>query len=108
MTLDKILSKDGELDKYVPQRDDEVVYKGEMDEIAIDQTLKYLVLKSKATPANPAGELMIIRIYQPLLCVTVTGHMQVSLLHVMLCRILLVSKAAIPTSKYLPIHFLGF
>jgi hypothetical protein len=34
-----------------------------MDEIAIDQTLKYLVLKSKATPANPAGELMIIRIY---------------------------------------------
>ena len=63
LTLDKILSKDGELDKYVPQRDGEMLYKGEMDEIAIDQTLKYLVLKSKATPANPAGELMIIRIY---------------------------------------------
>lgn len=63
LTLDKILSKDGELDKYVPQRDGDVLYKGEMDEIAIDQTLKYLVLKSKATPANPAGELMIIRIY---------------------------------------------
>lgn len=63
LTLDKILSKDGELDKYVPQRDGEMLYKGEMGEIAIDQTLKYLVLKSKATPANPAGELMIIRIY---------------------------------------------
>lgn len=63
LTLDKILSKDGELDKYIPQRDGDVLYKGEMDEIAIDQTLKYLVLKSKATPANPAGELMIIRIY---------------------------------------------
>lgn len=63
LTLDKILSKDGELDKYVPQRDGEVIYKGEMDETLIDQTIKYLVLKSKATPANPAGELMVIRIY---------------------------------------------
>lgn len=63
LSLDKVLSKDGELDKYEPQRDGEVLFKSEMDAVAIDQTVKYLVLKSKAVPSRPAGELMIIRAY---------------------------------------------
>lgn len=63
LTLDKVLSKDGELDRYQPQRDGDVLFKNEVDEVAIDQRVKYLVLKSKATPARPAGELMVIRAY---------------------------------------------
>lgn len=63
LTLDKVLSKDGELDKYACQRDGDVYFDGGDGEIAIDQSLKYLVLKSKATPARPSGELMVIRAY---------------------------------------------
>ncbi|MGP4848685.1 phage portal protein family protein, partial [Marinobacter sp. 1Y8] len=37
--------------------------KTEDDNIEINQTIKYLVLTSKAVPARPAGELMIVRAY---------------------------------------------
>lgn len=63
LTIDKVLSKDGELDKYTPQRDGSVLLKTEDDSIEIDQTVKYLVLTSKAVPARPAGEMMIVRAY---------------------------------------------
>lgn len=63
LTIDKVLSKDGELDKYTPQRDGSVLLATEDDSIEIDQTIKYLVLTSKAVPARPAGEMMIVRAY---------------------------------------------
>ncbi|MGP4950714.1 phage portal protein family protein [Psychrobacter sp. T6-1] len=63
LTLDSILSKDGELDNYTPMRDGSVQLKTEDEPIEINQSIKYLVLTSKAVPARPAGELMIVRAY---------------------------------------------
>ncbi len=63
LTIDKVLSKDGELDNYTPQRDGSVLLATEDDAIEINQTIKYLVLTSKAVPARPAGEMMIVRAY---------------------------------------------
>lgn len=63
LTLHSLLSKDGELDKYIPQRDGSVLLATEDDSIEINQVIKYLVLTSKAVPARPAGELMIVRAY---------------------------------------------
>lgn len=63
LTLAQLLSKDGELDSYTPLRDGTVTFSVEEDVIEIDQTIKYLVLKNKAVPARPAGELLVIRAY---------------------------------------------
>lgn len=63
LTLHSLLSKDGELDNYTPMRDGTMQLKTEEDSIEINQTIKYLVLTSKAVPARPAGELMIVRAY---------------------------------------------
>ncbi len=63
LTLHSLLSKDGELDNYTPMRDGSMQLKTEDDTIEINQTIKYLVLTSKAVPARPAGELMIVRAY---------------------------------------------
>lgn len=63
LTLGQLLSKDGELDSYTPLRDGTVTFSVEEDVIEIDQTIKYLVLKNKAVPARPAGELLVIRAY---------------------------------------------
>lgn len=63
LTLHSLLSKDGELDNYTPQRDGSMLLKTEDDSIEINQAIKYLVLTSKAVPARPAGELMIVRAY---------------------------------------------
>lgn len=63
LSIDSVLSKDGELDNYTPMRDGSVLLKTEDESIAIDQAIKYLVLTSKAVPARPAGEMMIVRAY---------------------------------------------
>lgn len=63
LTLDKLASKDGELDKYTPRRDGSVLFAIEDGNIEINQTVKYLVLTNKAVPARPAGELLVIRAY---------------------------------------------
>lgn len=63
LTLDKVLSKDGELDKYTPKRDGTVILKTDNEEVEINQHIKYLVLTSKAVPSRPSGEMMIIRAY---------------------------------------------
>lgn len=63
LTLDKVASKDGELDKYTPRRDGSVLFAIEDGSIEINQAVKYLVLTNKAVPARPAGELLVIRAY---------------------------------------------
>lgn len=63
LSIDSVLSKDGELDNYTPMRDGSVLLKTEDESIAIDQAIKYLVLTSRAVPARPAGEMMIVRAY---------------------------------------------
>lgn len=67
LVIDQVLSKDGELDKYVPKRDGSVVFSGEQGEMTIDQVAKCLVLKSRAVPARPAGEMMIVKTYPAVL-----------------------------------------
>lgn len=61
--IKEFLSKDGELDKYTPKRDGSVTVNVNGVDIAIEQTVKHIVLKSKAVPARPYGEMMIIRAY---------------------------------------------
>lgn len=63
LTLKALLSKDGELDNYTPQRDGTVLLQIEDESIEINQVVKYLVLTSNAVPARPAGEMMIVRAY---------------------------------------------
>lgn len=63
LSLKSLLSKDGELDLYTPKRDGSVVMNYNGEDVAIDQQVKYLVLTSKAVPARPAGEMMVIRAY---------------------------------------------
>lgn len=62
-TIAQVLNKDGELDRYSPKRDGNVLLTADSGEIVLDQKVKYLVLRSKAVPARPAGEMMILRAY---------------------------------------------
>lgn len=62
-TIAQVLNKDGELDRYNPKRDGNVLLTADSGEIVLDQKMKYLVLRSKAVPARPAGEMMILRAY---------------------------------------------
>lgn len=61
--INQFLSKDGELDKYTPKRDGSVTIDENGQAVAIEDTIKHVVLKSKAVPARPYGEMMIIRAY---------------------------------------------
>lgn len=63
LKLHQLASKDGELDNYTPKRDGSVHLTLEDESVEIDQVIKYLVLTSKAVPARPAGELLVIRAY---------------------------------------------
>lgn len=63
LSIHSVLSKDGELDNYKPQRDGSVLLDVDNESVAINQVIKYLVLTSKAVPARPAGELMVVRAY---------------------------------------------
>lgn len=62
-TIAQVLNKDGELDRYNPKRDGNVLLTADSGEIVLDQKMKYLVLRSKVVPARPAGEMMILRAY---------------------------------------------
>lgn len=61
--ISEFLSRDGELDKYTPKRDGSVTFNVNGVDKEIEQTFKHVVLKSKAVPARPYGEMMIIRAY---------------------------------------------
>lgn len=63
LSLKQILSKDGELDSYTPKRDGSLVVNQDGEDVALNTQVKYLLLTSKAVPARPSGELMIIRAY---------------------------------------------
>lgn len=61
--IDRVLSKEGEFDKYTPKRDGSVIFNGDEGEIALDLKIKYLFLSNKAVPARPMGEMTILRAY---------------------------------------------
>ncbi|MGP1571888.1 MAG: phage portal protein family protein [Moraxella sp.] len=64
--IDRLLNKDGELDKYTPKRDGSLTFKADGNEKPISdefRQVKILLLTSKATPKNPMGELLAIRAY---------------------------------------------
>lgn len=63
LSLKQVLSKDGELDRYQPQRNGTVLMDIDAETVVIDTRVKHLVLTCKAVPARPAGELMVIRAY---------------------------------------------
>lgn len=61
--IDRIKSKEGELDKFIPKRDGSVIFNDTTRQITIDQQVKCLVLKSRAVPTRPMGEMMIVKAY---------------------------------------------
>lgn len=61
--INNVLSKDGELDDYTPKRDGTLYYKSD----ECNQDVKYLLLRSKAVPARPLGEMLVIRAYPTVL-----------------------------------------
>lgn len=63
--INHVLSKDGELDDYMPKRDGKLYYKLNDDEL--NQDVKFLLLRSKAVPARPLGEMLILKTYPAVL-----------------------------------------
>lgn len=64
--IDKVLSKDGELDKYDIKRNGNIIYNSESGEKIFDedyQKIKLLLLTHRAVPARPMGEMSIVRTY---------------------------------------------
>ena len=67
LVIDKVLDKDGELDRFIPKRDGTTVYRGDTGDVVLEQTSKCLVLTSRAVPARPMGEMMIVKAYPSVL-----------------------------------------
>ena len=67
LRLSKILNKFGELDKYEPKYNGELVFSGDSGEISLNTDYKFLFLSSKASPFYPKGEMMLIRAYPAIL-----------------------------------------
>lgn len=63
ITLEAVLSKAGELDKYTPRRHGGLTLNLDGEDVLLNTKVKYLLLTSKAVPAKPMGELMVIRAY---------------------------------------------
>lgn len=63
LMLDKVLSKDGELDKYTPKRDGSLTFQSLGEDITLNQDVKFLLLTNNAVPARPMGEMIVIRAY---------------------------------------------
>ncbi|MGF6148932.1 Mu-like prophage protein gp29 [Kingella potus] len=63
ITLDKVRDRRDELEKYVPQRDGGLKYRGENGEELVDTNVLHLFLANKPTAKNPAGEMTVARLY---------------------------------------------
>ena len=61
--IDKVLSKDGQLDKFSLKPDGSLHFTGVGGTIAVDTKVKVLSLTSRAVPARPMGEMMILKAY---------------------------------------------
>lgn len=67
IVLDKVLSREGELDFYRFKTDGTVHFDKNAKSMMIDTTVKHLVLTHKATPTRPMGQMMIIKTYPAVL-----------------------------------------
>lgn len=67
IVLDKVLSREGELDFYRFKTDGTVHFDKNAKSMMIDTTVKHLVLTHKATPTRPMGQMMIIKAYPAVL-----------------------------------------
>lgn len=61
--IDKVLSKDGQLDKFSLKPDGSLHFTGINGTMAVDTKVKVLSLTSRAVPARPMGEMMILKAY---------------------------------------------
>lgn len=65
--IDKVLDKDGELDKFIIRRDGQVLYTGGQKEELVNTKVKMLALSHKANASRPMGEMSIVKIYPAVL-----------------------------------------
>lgn len=63
LSLKTVLLKDGALDKYQPKPDGSLVYQEMGTEQALDLQLKFQLLRHKAHPTRPKGEMALLRLY---------------------------------------------
>lgn len=63
ITLDAVRDRRDELEKYTPQRDGSLIYRGNGGEETADTNVLYLFLANKPTAKNPAGEMTVARLY---------------------------------------------
>lgn len=64
--LDKVLDKDGELDRFAIRADGSVIYQSTTD-IAVNTKVKVLALTHNACAARPMGQMSIVKIYPAVL-----------------------------------------
>lgn len=65
--LDKVLDKDGELDKFTIKHDGTVLYRSLGLDVAVNTQVKILALTHKACAARPMGEMSMVKIYPAVL-----------------------------------------
>lgn len=63
ITLDAVRDRRDELEKYTPQRDGSLIYRGNGGEETVDTNVLHLFLANKPTAKNPAGEMTVARLY---------------------------------------------
>lgn len=63
ITLDAVRDRRDELEKYTPQRDGSLIYRGNGGEETADTNVLHLFLANKPTAKNPAGEMTVARLY---------------------------------------------
>lgn len=61
--IDRLLSKDGQLDRFSLKQDGSLHFSGMGGTVAVDTKVKVLSLTSRAVPARPMGEMMILKAY---------------------------------------------
>lgn len=61
--IDKVLSKDGQLDSYQLKKDGSVLFNQNGKELTANTDIKLLVLTSRAVPARPTGEMLLLKAY---------------------------------------------
>lgn len=62
-TVRNVAVKSGELDKFKPRLDGSLLYNGDNGEVVADTHVQYLLLTSRPTSLNPAGEMAAARLY---------------------------------------------
>lgn len=63
--IDYLSNKADQIDKYLPQKDGALKFKGEDEPELIDTAVKHILIRNKPTSKNPMGKAVLSRAYLP-------------------------------------------